>query len=167
MTVSIVVSVLALMVSIVAMLMSRANVRWQMQVASREAWMREFRERVAALLTNYAAFVRLAPDDPERQKRLTAINDAMTPAYHTLRLLIAEKKKAPQHEAFSQLMDSLFAWPHTERQAGSRIDELSDAAIEVLRHERAAIEAPGRWRLWVSRQLRAWPHRILTPPSRW
>jgi hypothetical protein len=24
-----------------------------------------------------------------------------------------------------------------------------------------------RWRLWVSQQLRAWLHRILTPPSRW
>ena len=50
--VSVSVSVLALMVSIAAMLMTRANVRWQMQVTMREAWRREFREKVAVLLAS-------------------------------------------------------------------------------------------------------------------
>jgi hypothetical protein len=91
--------------------------------------------------------------------RLAAINDAMAPAYHTLRLLIAEK--APQYEAYSLLADSLFTGANTEPGAAPRIDQLSDAAIEVLQRERAAAaEDPGVWReVWTSLGLGlvAWP----------
>jgi hypothetical protein len=83
----------------------------------------------------------------------------MAPAYHTLRLLVAEK--ASQHGAFSQFMDGLFAGANTEHGASPRIDQLSDAAIEVLRCERAAEEDdPGVWReVWTSLGLDAvaWP----------
>ena len=37
-------------------LIARANVQRQLQAAAREAWMREFREQVVALLTSFAAF---------------------------------------------------------------------------------------------------------------
>ena len=46
------ISFLAAMGSIAAVLMARANLQRQIQVAAREAWMREFREQVAALVTS-------------------------------------------------------------------------------------------------------------------
>jgi hypothetical protein len=47
-----VISVLALGVSLAAVLVARANLQRQLQVAAREAWMREFREQVAQFLTS-------------------------------------------------------------------------------------------------------------------
>jgi len=48
-------------VAILAVLVARANVQRQLQVAAREAWMREFREQVAQFLTSVMrAFGRLA-----------------------------------------------------------------------------------------------------------
>jgi hypothetical protein len=44
--------------SIAAVLMAWANVRWQIQVAAREAWMREFREQVAILLAGRKPLLR-------------------------------------------------------------------------------------------------------------
>ena len=52
-------------------------------------------------------------------------------------------------------------------EAAARVHAFYAMVEDILQRERAAIEAPGRWRLWVSQQLRAWLHRILTPPSRW
>jgi hypothetical protein len=56
------ISVLALVVAILAVffgpLIARANVQRQIQVASREAWMREFREQVAQFLTSVMRGVR-------------------------------------------------------------------------------------------------------------
>ena len=44
----IVISFLAAVGSIAAVLMSRANLKRQLQVAAQEAWMREFRQHAAA-----------------------------------------------------------------------------------------------------------------------
>jgi hypothetical protein len=56
------ISVLSLVVAILAVffgpLIARANVQRQLQVAAREAWMREFREQVAAMLTSSQALGR-------------------------------------------------------------------------------------------------------------
>ena len=83
-------SILSLVVSLVvgigAVLMARANLQRQIQVTAREAWMREFREQVAALLSAYASYrehVRThTTDDPDKERRLAEINDEMlTPRY--------------------------------------------------------------------------------------
>jgi hypothetical protein len=76
----IVVSALALMVSIVAMLMSRANVRWQMQVTAREAWMLEFREKVAALLAGRLIIADMGVRPNPRPQPLSRLDDALRPA---------------------------------------------------------------------------------------
>jgi hypothetical protein len=53
------ISVLSLVVAILAVffgpLVARASVQRQIRVTSREAWMREFREKVAEFLSSYAA----------------------------------------------------------------------------------------------------------------
>jgi hypothetical protein len=126
--------------------------------------MREFREQVAALFTNYAAFREHARShttgDPEKEKRLAEINDAMTLRFHTIRLLIAEK--GTHYGAFVANMERLLN--ATTFEAGARSHEIYVAAEDILRSESAAIAAdPGVWRaVLTSLGLRAaqwqpWP----------
>jgi hypothetical protein len=123
--------------SIAAVLTARANVQRQIRVTAREAWMREFREQIAAFHANDAAIEGLAIDraaySDERMHELLA---ARSRADSIIRLLIAERGR------YSNFIDNL------ERQYGSHPGDMVaffPAAEEILRRERAAIEAPGMW----------------------
>ena len=60
------ISFLAAMGSIAAVLMARANLQRQIQVAARETWIREFREQVVTLMAAKAAPGFFDPDDQSR-----------------------------------------------------------------------------------------------------
>jgi aromatic ring-opening dioxygenase catalytic subunit (LigB family) len=78
------VPVLSLLVALGTLVLTRANLQWQSRVAAREAWRREFREQVVALLSTYAVLREHARShttgDPEKEKRLAEINEELTPA---------------------------------------------------------------------------------------
>jgi hypothetical protein len=177
------ISVLSLVVAIVAVFVgpfvARANVQRQIQVAVREAWMREFREQVAGFLSSFAAYREKAlwlanPDIAWRaedrlkanKERLEA-NDAMRRHFHAIRLLIAEK--GPQYAAFIPTIRQLLQAPAD--QVTDRAEELTSAAAQILQHERAAIDVDPWWRAvaafgvvgWWS-QIRAWLSR---DPPKW
>ena len=69
-------------------------------------------------------------------------------------------------DGFKQSMAALQAAKDDDTAGTAQIVVLKETGM-ILRRERAVIEAPGRWRLWVSQRLREWLRRILTPPSRW
>jgi hypothetical protein len=150
---SLVISLLAAVGWIATALMARVNLQRQIQVAAREAWMREFREQIAAFLAHDGAIEGLAINraaySDERMHELLA---ARSRADSIIRLLIAERGR------YSNFID------HLEAQYGSHAGNMVaffPAAGDILRRERAYIEEPGRWRLWVSQQLRAWLWRAL------
>jgi hypothetical protein len=129
-------SVLSLVVSLVvgigAVLMARANLQRQIQAAAREAWMREFRENVALLLTSE--------------------NATRAAARQRIILLIAERdaRQLPAENFFDALQRFLDA-SGDEKAA----DALTMAAAAILQHERYLIEVP-RWLRWLERHgLRA------------
>jgi hypothetical protein len=144
------ISVLSLVVAILAVffgpLIARANVQRQLQVAAREAWMREFREQVAAMLTSRQALGRrvsllgrTAVDDPEQERQ----RDALYLAFDQLRLLLAEK--GAQHETMLETANRL-----VQEDYGNKAEpwhKFAADAADILRHERAAIVADlGVWR---------------------
>ena len=91
--------------SIAAMLMARANVRWQTAVAARETWKREFREQVAALLASQDALAQHSENiGPEVPQGDAEIKHARRSAYHRIRLLFAEGRTL-EDEAFIHILD--------------------------------------------------------------
>jgi hypothetical protein len=140
--------VVTVLVALVAPLTTWLVAQRQIGVTAREAWMREFREQLAALLSIMAVHrdhMRThSSEDPEKVKRLAEINDAMLPHWHTLRLLIAEK--GPQYAEFMPTFECAMNAPVMA--AAARVHELYTAAEDILRRERAAIAAdPGLWRM--------------------
>jgi hypothetical protein len=142
------IAVLALVVSILAVffgpLVAWTVARQQSIVAVRETWLREFRERVAALLSAYEAFLihiqTHTTGDPEKENQLADINDAQRLPYFSIRLLIAER--GHEYTEFISSIDRLRA--ATSDQVASRREELFRAAEDTLQRERAAIAAdPG------------------------
>jgi hypothetical protein len=79
-------------------------------------------------------------DTPERRLAESKIRDAMTSSYNTIRLLLAEKGQ--QHEAFGGAMDRFMVPPEAAAALWHR-QVFTAAAANILRRERAAIEAPG------------------------
>jgi ABC-type sugar transport system permease subunit len=164
-----VLSVLSLVVSLVvgvgAVLMARANLQRQIQVAAREAWMREFREQVAALLTSFAAIEDDMKDFlSERgrdEKRHAEIESAWVRGHHLIRLLIAEK--GTQYAAFVQIMNDMYQGAlskHGGPEAPGREQAFYTAAEDILRRERLAIEGTcGRER---ERRIGAGRRRMIT-----
>jgi hypothetical protein len=153
--ISITISILSLVIAILAAffgpLIAWANVQRQIGVAAGEAWMREFREQVAALLAGHQMFVREAErhttGDPEKQQRLDNANDAMRIPYHAIRLLVAER--GPQHAELARAMEALIRTPRDE--LNSRAQEVTTAAAAILQSERAATAAdPGVWRMLLT-----------------
>ena len=67
------------------------------------------------------------------------LRDVWHPGYHTIRLLIAEK--GPQYAAFVVKMDGI-----PDELTAEAVREFFEAAEKILRSERTALEAPGRWR---------------------
>ena len=162
-------SILSLVVSLVvgvgAVLMARANLQRQIQVAAREAWMREFREKVAVLLASArllerehargGPFVRPGlGGDPEKERRLADIYATQDPAHQAIILLLAERAEGElPTEDFTEALGRLLGASGEEA-----AEELTSAAAVILMDERAAIEARGRWR----RRLRHWKLAPLT-----
>ena len=141
---------LSLVVAILAVcfgpLVAWTTSRQQISVAARESWMREFREKVAVLLTVYDAFLTHIANhtttDPVIARQLTDLADAQTLHYHAIRLLIAEKGQ--QYPAFIGSVDRLLR--ATSNDVALRKDELFKAAEDILQREQTAIEAdPGIW----------------------
>jgi hypothetical protein len=123
-----------------------AIARQQIAVTAREAWMREFREKVAVFLSSNAEFrahvLRDTTSDPENQKCLAGIKDVMTPCYHVIRLLVAEKGG---HPTFLQTMLRLVEEPHEATASLTR--QFATEAEEILQCEREAITTePSVWR---------------------
>jgi hypothetical protein len=166
---SLVLSVLSLVVSLVvgvgALLMARANLQRQIQVTAREAWMREFREKVSAFLTweyevhrlrqNIAdthkkveqALARDEPHDPNSEtiisefaKRNREVHEKLILASHTIDLLYAERGWGETD--FTRHMKELLALEHPvgAEKFGSLSGQVEQAAAEILRRERAIIE---------------------------
>jgi hypothetical protein len=163
-----IISVLSLMVAILAVFVARSNVQRQIQVTAREAWMREFREQVAAFLNCAATLDYHARNPPPDEQRMAAL-DALGLRIYTIRLLIAEKES--QYAAFASTMKSLVWGPPTEEDPAraARVREVQTAAEAILQRERAAIEAPDmmeRARIWLGKvgerpwsRVRAWSRR--------
>jgi hypothetical protein len=116
--------------------------------------MREFREKVAIVSATTKALqarVSFEGDESRGKKRMAEITDLLNPAYHAIRLLVAEK--GADHTNFLLAMDRFV---HPSRDEGAA-REFAAAAEDILRRERDAIEAdPGVWRvLWTSLGLDA------------
>jgi hypothetical protein len=146
------ISVLSLVVAALAVffgpVVAWANVQRQIQVAAREAWMREFREQVAAFRDSFEAFVLAKPDEeaksPEARLQLDKEHREMRHHYMVLRLLIAEKGQ--RYQDFIQKMGPTFSVTQIDQMI-ARVGELISAAADILQRERAAIETdPGAWR---------------------
>jgi hypothetical protein len=154
-------SVLAIVVSLVAVLMARANLQWQAQ----ETWIRDFREQVATLMAAKAAPGFYDPADQSRGRRRAAeITDKQNSAYFAICLLVAEK--GTKYEAFAEPLNRLLS--STGEAEDSR--EFVTAAADILRRERATLDADPWWlallrlgavgrRPWS--RLRAWLRRDL------
>jgi len=129
------ISFLSAVGSITAVFMTRANVRWQLHVATQEAWMREFSKQITQLLASAPDAAMVARDGPAAAVDIVRQTSA---AVHAINLLIAEKKPGPRYAELLSLIDQLVvaAW-------GSRVDlhervsAVSKAAAEILRQERA------------------------------
>jgi hypothetical protein len=132
-------SILSLVVSLVvgvgAVLMARANLQRQIQVAAREAWMREFRERVAQFLTA------IMNDHNARTTGGEEVAGAGTLAFHVTSLLIAEK--GPLYAEFLRVLRGLLVASNDLDLAelSKRSGEVSIAAATILQMERAVIDA--------------------------
>ena len=134
--------------SIAAVLVARANMQRQIQATAREAWMREFRERVATLLANehlLHALRRQTYGIAEAERHLSELEAMRVTAHQVIILLIAElAQRGLPHSEFTEALGRFLSAPGEKEAA----DELTIAAAVILMGERAAIEAPGRWRAW-------------------
>ena len=150
------ISVLSLVVAILAVffgpLVGRANIQRQLQVTSREAWMRDFRELVAQFLTSVMRRARAEAGTSAETKELRSA----TLSFFVTKLLLAEKG-APQYDDFEQLMNRLLR-ATAGRAAGEptapEFNEVGEAAGLLLRRERAMIGAAEP--VNVGAQLGAW-----------
>lgn len=142
---TVIISVLSLfitfLVAFIAPLIAWAVARQQINVAAREAWLREFRNQVAAFLAADASLRRHAPThttgDPEKEQRLAAINDALSPAYYVLKLLVAEKGES--WEGIGRTLDAVMN--ADEKKARALRKSLLTEAQAILSSERENIAA--------------------------
>jgi hypothetical protein len=147
------ISFLSAVGSIAAVLMSRANLQRQIRVVSREAWMREFREKVSILSAAKQALEESHYYNAEfsrGDRRSAEIFDVMNPSYHAIRLLMAER--GTDNAAFILVTDQ-FVYSTVDFEEHAR--KFAGAVEDILRSERAAIEAPGRWYPWPRQRLGA------------
>jgi hypothetical protein len=153
-------SILALVVSLVvgigAVLMARANVQRQIQVTTREAWMREFREQVAGFLDHFEVYQKrsnwlscsnTATTLDEKRHADAECREAQAGFGHhfkVIRLLIAER--GSQYATFVRLVSDLLENSNdTSLEQLGREGELTTAAEDIMRSERAAIEVDPWW----------------------
>jgi hypothetical protein len=145
--------------------MARRNMLRQIAAAAREAWLRDFRQAMTAIVSSYPALEARANSeaagDPEAlraaEERLHATLD---PAYSAIRFLIAERGE--EYNALDPVIRQFVATP-SEAQGQA----LTRAGADIVRRERDAIARdPTPWRPlrdrpgWRDRppwpQLRSW-----------
>jgi hypothetical protein len=147
--------VLSLVVAILAVLfgplVARANLRQQLARTAQETWLREFREQVALFLAAQDALRQHRRDstttEPEkREAQIAEINDRRRPAYHTIRLLLAQQGLltddvgAHRHPYFLAVLDRLI------QSEDGGVGPLASAAEVVMRAEWLSIStAPTLW----------------------
>jgi hypothetical protein len=148
------ISVLALVVTILVAFVSPVVVwavaRQQIVVAAREAWMREFREQVAAIIACYARVQDIPAADLDAKDEDTAHVLELIRCVHVLRLLIHER--GAQYEEFRRIVDIFHNRIGDVEPDKAAMKSFIAGAEGILRRERAAIEIdPGVWRvLWTS-----------------
>lgn len=136
--------------SLAAVLMARANVHRQIEVATREACMREFREQVAQVLAGIMN-AKAAGGALADAAVASEIARAATVSFHAVGLLIAEK--GTQYGGFMEIMNRLLVVANRPADATDwfdlpdRITEVSVAAANILRQERALTEV-NAWPSW-------------------
>jgi hypothetical protein len=138
------ISVLSLIVAILAVffgpLVAIANVQRQIRATAREAWMREFRERVSQFRTSVMLRARAEGGTAAEAEEIRSA----TLSFHVTKLLIAEK--APQYDEFERLINRLLAATGRagERAPPELVNEFGNTAASILRRERGLIEAKQR-----------------------
>ena len=163
------ISVLSLVVAILAVffgpLVTWEVTRQQIRGAVREAWMRDFREKVSEYLTGYGAYrdnagllreeIRRAElafkswgeSAVEARRRLANLYAAMARPHNAILLLIAEQGN--EYVAFIEFIERVknISEESASEAAAASVSEFTEAAVAILQRERAAIEAdPGMWR---------------------
>lgn len=161
--------ILSLVVAILAVffgpLVARANVQRQIEVAAREAWMREFREKAAQVVAWWDAFELLKRADKANDAAMAERLDALLLAFHAMRFLVLEK--GGQHAQFQEAMDRFLHSPDDQKE--QHLPQIAVAVGEVLLRERAAIETDQaiiRWQPWLHLKARLardpphWPQQV-------
>ena len=166
------ISVLSLVVAILAVffgpLVTWEVARQQIRGAAREAWMRDFREKVSEYLTGYGAYrdnaghlqgeIRRAEaafqagsdsrlqSGAEARRRLADLYAAMARPHNAILLLIAEHGE--EYVAFIKFIERMKEISEASTsEAAAAMSEFTEEAVAILQRERAAIEAdPGMWR---------------------
>jgi hypothetical protein len=169
--------VVTVLVAFVAPLVTWVVTRQQIAVTAQETWMREFRAKVAALVTSTIAESRAKraihnarESGVEKdkllaevnEKRLLEIRDAMYSYVQEVKLLIAEK--GSQYEAFARTLSEFllsdancsFESLNPRKKISER--EVLEEAENVLKRERAIIETdPGVFRsVWIALRAQFW-----------
>ena len=156
------ISVLSLVVAILAMLATLVNVRLQLKAAAREAWMREFREQVAQLLTAIINGHIIKKEGGAVTADVgvrVEIAGSTSSSFQAISLLIAEK--GLHHTGFMlKLSDLLVAYNLNEPDLSGLINKVSSAAADILQRERAAADPLSRFMAWCRRK----PPRRDNPP---
>jgi hypothetical protein len=156
------ISVLSLVVAILAVffgpLVARANVQRQIRATAREAWMREFREKVAMFLIQSLAMRghQKARDLPITDPAGKAAHEsllALEQCFYVIHLLIQER--GIQHQKFLPPLSNLHNKALSGEPRASEAAVLQSVAGIILQRERSAIEVPGRWRSWLRHRLGA------------
>lgn len=145
------IAVLSLAVAILAVFLGPV-VAWaiaqrQIAIAARETWLREFREKVAALLSAYDSFVihaaKHTSGNVEDERRLTELNDKQRLPYHAILLLIYENGEKEYSDLISNMEKLLQSRTNEVRE---NKEKFFKSSISILKKEGDYISKdPGIW----------------------
>jgi hypothetical protein len=144
-----IIPVLSIIVAILAVLVALVNAQRQLQVAAREAWMREFREHVSQILSAITTShsVKAVGGEAAPPPVVTEMAGSVMASFQAINLLIAEKGT---HAGFMQVLSRLLVDRLYEPDLSMHITEVGRAAADILRRERAAADPPwSRFVAWL------------------
>jgi uncharacterized ferritin-like protein (DUF455 family) len=131
------ITILSLMVTALAVFVTWRVAKRQRAATMRQAWMKEFREEVAKLLSTQLGFNALGAKytnypttDPDLERIKSDLNDRMSLSYYKIRLLIGEN--AQEYKPFVAAFYDFMKAPKQDK-------DIVDAAIKILRDERGRI----------------------------